>query len=513
MVRRGVLAVGVCSMCILGCGSSTRGPGTMGAGGPDSGVPGAAALSVSPTAQRVLAGSGAVSLRATLVGDSVPIGWTLSGPGTLGPSSGPQTTYTPPATVDAETTATVTANAGPRLRSAVTITVVPSTEVDVAGRVVGLLGNGLTGLTVAIGDRTTTTGADGRFSIPGVTPPYDLAIVLSGTPVMAGLYHGLTRPDPTLVFLFFVDSIGAKTGVISGTVSGGDPIPSDGEVTGAVFASPEASGVVSIGSRDYSLPLSWFGPATTIGTVHLLQWRTPMPGAPPTAYTAFGTVTAIRVTDGETVSVGNDPLYDPGAASISGTAVPPAGYQLFSKTLDLEFADDAILPIGGETNAETHFAFPVPRNITLTAVVTAAARLDGTGDTFRRESGITRGATDVTIVLPTPAVPSTPVDGGTGVSTSTDFRWRPLAGGVHLAIFNGEATKPSFYVVTAEASTHIPDLPALGAALPSASRYSWFVVGYAPFASVDAYTGIGALVPPIGSFEGSISDPRGFTTR
>ncbi len=510
MLRGPLLTIVLSSMCVLGCGNSARGN----AGGPDSGVPPAASLSVSPTSQRVVAGSGAVNLRATIVGATAPITWALSGPGTLGATSGGQTTYTPPATVDVETTATVTASAAPGLSAPASITVVPPAEVTVAGRVLGVPGNPLAGVTVAIGTRTTLTDADGHFSIPGVTPPYDLTLVAPGDPPMAGVYQGLTRPDPTLVFVLF-DGLGTShSGVVSGSVTGGDPIPSAGEFTRAVFSSPEATGLVTLDSKDFTLPLAWFGPTTTIGTVHLLQWKSAERGAPPTADTAFGTVTAVRVTDGETAPAGEIPLFDPGAASISGDVVPPAGATVISKDLALEFADHATLPLGADASNDSHFTLQVPANITLTAVVTAVAEFFATGSlTFRREPGIARGATAVSIVLPAAALPSAPADESTGVSPSTEFRWSQVPGGVYLILFNGPGTKPSYYVVTAGTSTRIPDLTALGAGLPSASRYAWFVVRYAPFASVDEYTRLGSLLPPVGNLEGSVSLPRGFTTR
>ena len=109
------------------CGPSAA-PGTPG---------GTASLTVAPEAQRVLAGTGGITLRATLVGDTTPMAWALSGPGTIGATSGPETTYTPPSSVDAETLAAVTASAGTGLSAAVQITVAPAAGMDVTGRVVG----------------------------------------------------------------------------------------------------------------------------------------------------------------------------------------------------------------------------------------------------------------------------------------------------------------------------------------------------------------------------------------
>jgi hypothetical protein len=514
---RGLSPTATLSLLLFACAAPPGGAsvGTPDAGGqsPDAGGSPAAALSVSPQARTVLAGAGPVQFTATLSGSPRPITWTLAGPGTLDASSGSTTSYTPPRTIDAATTATVTASAGTALVAAATVTILPaSTTIDVAGRVVGIPGNGLAGVTVAIGTLTAVTDADGRFSIPDVTPPYDLALVAPGSPPMAGLYQGLTRPDPTLVLLFFLAPGEPHTGVVSGRVFGGDPIPSDGEFTGVVFSSPEATGLLTLTSRDYTLPLAWFGPETTFGTVYMLRWKSPGPGRPPTEYVSFASTTAVRVTDDQT-SDGSLQPFDAGTASISGEVVAPAGVTLISKSLSLEFSDHALFPLGSDQNAETRFNFVVPDHITLTAVVTAIAEFPSGAATFRRQSGIARGANDVAVVLPTPALQSTPADGSTGVSASTEFRWSPLEGGVHLVVFNGPGTKPSFYVVTGESGTRIPDLSTLGAALPPASPYSWFVVGIAPFGSVDDYTGTGFLIPPVGSLDESISDIRRFTTR
>ena len=109
-------------------------------------------------------------------------------------------------------------------------------------------------------------------------------------------------------------------------------------------------------------------------------------------------------------------------------------------------------------------------------------------------------------------MPSTPADGASGVSPGTEFRWSAFAGGIHLVVFDGQGASPSYYVVTRETSTRIPDLTALGAAFPAGAFYDWFVVGIGPFASVDDFTGTGTLLPRVGSFDESVSDFRFFVT-
>ena len=92
---------------------------------------------------------------------------------------------------------------------------------DVHGRVVGPTGVALSGLSVGIGETTAVTDADGRFSIPGVVPPYDVNVVLAETRLYVGRYEGLTRPDPTLTFLL-------STAPVSRTPRP-SPAPSPGE--------------------------------------------------------------------------------------------------------------------------------------------------------------------------------------------------------------------------------------------------------------------------------------------
>lgn len=88
---------------LLGCAGSS------GTGGPDGGNP---SLSVSPTSRRVVAGGSPVNFTSTLVDATGTVSWALSGPGSIDPTTGSSTSYTPPASVGAATTATLTATYG-----------------------------------------------------------------------------------------------------------------------------------------------------------------------------------------------------------------------------------------------------------------------------------------------------------------------------------------------------------------------------------------------------------------
>src|SRR5215468_9215839 len=76
----------------------------------------------------------------------------------------------------------------------------PLATIDVQGRVVGPTGAALSGLTVRIGQKSAVSGAEGRFSIAGVVPPYDLNVTSGGTSPFVGRYEGLTRADPAITF-------------------------------------------------------------------------------------------------------------------------------------------------------------------------------------------------------------------------------------------------------------------------------------------------------------------------
>jgi hypothetical protein len=83
-------------------------------------------LTVSPTAHTVVAGGAPQAFTATLENASDTISWTLDPDvGSIAPTTGPTTTYTPPASVTEATQVTLTATAGSLTAEAV-ITVEPT---------------------------------------------------------------------------------------------------------------------------------------------------------------------------------------------------------------------------------------------------------------------------------------------------------------------------------------------------------------------------------------------------
>jgi hypothetical protein len=81
-------------------------------------------LVISPGSLTITSGSTAAGFTATETGATNTIAWSLAGPGTISATSGPTTSYTPPAGLAASTTATLTATAG-TLTANATITINP----------------------------------------------------------------------------------------------------------------------------------------------------------------------------------------------------------------------------------------------------------------------------------------------------------------------------------------------------------------------------------------------------
>jgi len=386
----------------------------------------------------------------------------------------------------------------------------PGSLEDVHGRVVGPTGVALSGLSVGIGDKTAVTDADGGFSIPGVVTPYDVNVVLAGTTLSVGRYEGLTRPDPTLTFLLLFSTGEPNTATIAGTVSGGEPIGTASLFTTAFFTTPDVRfdlTTIGITSRNnpFTLPVSWFGPEAISGTLHVLQFAAPRPGDPPTAYTGYGTHSALAVARDGALTGADVALVTPGNATIAGTIVPPDGYRVLEKTLGLEVSGLTAVPLGHVDDGDTDFIFTVPEGIAASAAVTVNAEGNGAGTTSRRVSGITAGSTDVSISLPSPARPIAPEDGAL-VSAGTVFTLNPLQHAVHVVMLSGGPGAPAYSIVTGAASVRLPELP-------SGSTYHWFVAALGPSDGIDAFTGGANFFPAVGEAFQTVSATRSFVVR
>lgn len=363
---------------------------------------------------------------------------------------------------------------------------------------------------VIAGLPATTTDANGAFSIPGVTPPYDITVVISASK-LGIIYRGLTRPDPTLVNL--LSAVAApNSATISGTVSGGAGYPQPANRTsGVVFVATEATGGAAPNNTTgaYTMPLGWEGATTITGVLHALQWETNAAGMPQ-AFNGYTSKSGVTVSSGGTFAGQNLAMTTVTGATVSGTITVPATVTLAQKFLRLQFSSDRSLQLGSETGSATAFTYNVP-TVTGTTISIAATGMGGGGSSSTIKAGITPGATNVALALIEVPQLSLPVNAATNVTTTTPFSWTAAASVVSVLIFNGPAGQPDYLIFTGAASTTIPDLNSLGLGLPAGVSYTWNVTLIGPHASLDAAAGSNGFMP-LGDQLSAGSSSRTFTT-
>jgi hypothetical protein len=380
--------------------------------------------------------------------------------------------------------------------------------VTVTGKVVGQNGQAVAGVPVLVpGKVSTNTDASGNFSIANVTTPYDINVVDAANK-QALVYKGLTRTDPTLVFLGSTPGT-ARHGTINGQVSGPGFTPNQGanDVTRVVFASPETAGSTTTGVSGLFGPvnLTWYGPTATTGNLYALQWTKDANSLPvANGYKGYRTRSGIAVNDGSTLNNQFDTLQTVPTTQFTATVTIPAAYTLSSKSLFLRVSQFAIISLLGDATPNATLSYYTP-NVGGATLLLQATAIKGAGNgTVYYKNGAGPGATGVAVTIPAAPDLSLPVDAATGVDTTVTFSWTPMTGAIHLLIFTS-ASNPGYIILTAGTSASIPNLKGLGLGLPSAQTYTWQVYGIGPFATADDAAGAAG-------FLGALSSPTSLTT-
>jgi hypothetical protein len=363
----------------------------------------------------------------------------------------------------------------------INITVPGGATITVNGSVRDAEGQPVGGAAVIIPGRPAVTSAsDGSFSIAGVTTPYDITFIVS-TSNLANTYRGLTRPDPTLHFLFYVFST-PNTASISGAV----PVVA-GRTTRVLYVSGERSWYTTASGGTYALSVSWYGSTTTLaGKIYVIRWVTAT--GIPTSYDAYGdrdqTVSAGGTFTGINFTAGQ--LTDPAEMNISGAVTrPSASYNLTQRTLFIGFGSSITYVAGESGTLGDNLSYTVPSIAGATFGIDAYASFGGRTTEYLK-SGIAAGAQSVSIPLEEAPQLTLPVNGGTGVDTTTSFLFSQGGGtGVNFAQVSGTSTDPTFLTLTASNSFNIPNLAQQGLGLPANRSYSWRVLKLFPFASMN----------------------------
>lgn len=392
--------------------------------------------------------------------------------------------------------------------------------ITVSGTVIGANNQPQSGVPVIIIGTTipsVNTDASGKFTISNVTTPYNIAVVDAASK-RSLVYKGLTRSDPTLVWLGLSPGV-AHNASLTGTIypSSSYPEPLTGRRSRVAFASPEAASGTNVNGTTgtYAVGATWYGSTTTTGTVYALQWNYDGSGIP-SSYQGFGMRSGITLLDATTNPNGNDTMSAVSSATLSGTVTVASGYTLAQKSLSVVFANKGSISLLSDNSAAAVFSYTAP-SITGASMYLTAVSTKSTGTSVAFKLGLAPNATGVALSVPAAPELSLPVNATTGVTKSNLFSWTPVPNAVHLVLFNGPGGQPSYLVLTAAAADSIPDMSAAGLGLPASTSYTWYVYSFGPLGSTDAAAGssgfLGALVGlPLGDGFYGFSANRTFTT-
>ncbi len=396
-----------------------------------------------------------------------------------------------------------------------------SQTITVGGFVKDLDGEPVAGVPVIIkGKAPVTTDANGGFAVSNVSKPYEARVIFS-TDQAAIVYQGLTRSDPTLIY------VGVTSNSKSATISGSVP-PAAGKVTRVFFISGTMSWSTTADQVTglYTLGINWKGSANSVsGDLQALRWTQNTSGMP-VEYDAYGFEDNLTVSAGGTFPNNNfiaADLTDPAEQNISGSIIRPlSSYVLNSKALRLYFGN-AEISLGYESgvNLSDNFSYVVPSITGATFGVDVNATLNATPTdrhTYYGKRGITGGSSGITINLASSPQLNIPAHNGSGIDTTTQFLWTKGSGGGICLLYISPTmfgTGPSFWIFTATNTASIPNLAPQGLGLPSNISYRWSVAQVFPVASIDDAASSNFLQQTSGGSEGgqANSEEFAFTTK
>jgi len=373
------------------------------------------------------------------------------------------------------------------------------------------------GATVLVAGRDlVTTDADGRFALKEVTKPYDVTAVTSDGRA-AVTYLGLSRPDPTL--LLPVASFPAslqRYGDVTGTVTGGAGFPQPGNHRAAVvFLSPEAvrQGVVSGTDGSYRLSPRWLGPSATVGSLQALQWEYDPATNLPVRYTGYGARTGATVMDGGSLFGQDLQLAPVGTGALTGSVTLPPGAVLVGKSVSLVIGTlsggAALWALFQDTVKALGFSYAAPEvpgeGIQVSALATMGEARVEAGKLLASAS-----ASGVTVTLPPVVELGQPAEGAPDVGAGTRLTWNRINRAVYVIQLGPMTAGPTYWIFTADTTTTIPDLTAVGAGLPAGAAYSWAVLALTPFDDLNQAAGP-ANVATTGDWTTSVSATRHLT--
>ncbi|MDI6804341.1 MAG: carboxypeptidase-like regulatory domain-containing protein [Bacteroidota bacterium] len=395
----------------------------------------------------------------------------------------------------------------------------PLGPITISGFVKDYFGMPVSGAAVIIpGKSAVTTTAAGTFSIPNVTVPYDISVVVS-TGKVAMIYKGLSRPDPKLLYLYFSGT--SKSAAITGSV----PVAIGKTskiyfVSGSYFSSTTADPTTGA----YSFYGYWYDTSSTSNAkLFFLRYSTDGTGIP-TIFDGYASK-SLSVQNGASYTSQNFPtsdIVDPPDVTVSGVVSMPTGFSLSSRRLYIIF-DNAKISLRSDPTpiTSTSFDYAVPNIAGVQFGIRASAYKTSTpsdiGTSFTK-LGINAGSTNVNVTLESSPRLALPPNNSPNIDYNSEFTWSQGTGdGVNLVQINSSiSNNPVYYIFTRESNLKIPDFSTHGLGLPPNTTYSWYVYRYLPIPSTDyaaSNTFVKWLREMTSDFGYSYSESFTFTTK
>lgn len=366
---------------------------------------------------------------------------------------------------------------------------------DVTGIVVDEYGEPMAAVTVtASGGAPVVTAADGTFTFTDMTVPYDVTVV-DITNSLGHRFEGLTTSEPRIMPASAVTSglAGDLGADVSGTLSHASLIPVpmghmamvcieglSGIATGCDLLQPGESG--------YAFSANWFAPAGLNARVRAYVYATDASDKP-TAVVASGAAgpAVLSNTDNEVLNIALTDTSN--QASVALTATAPPGFDLASEVLISHYSDFSSIAFSSGTpdSATETLIAPFFSGAPLSVYVRADPTAPGVNSTTVGWSvGLAPGET-VSMALLQPPTGISPVEGATGVTTTSDFVVANPSGGVLTFILQPGAggTGPTFVTTTVSTTANFPDLSTFGMGLPASADYIWGVIASHDLSDVD----------------------------
>ncbi len=377
---------------------------------------------------------------------------------------------------------------------------------NVAGRVVGPVGNGLADVPVIVAGQRTQTDSMGRFTA-SVAGPYELVVAYAAANGnRAVVIEGLTRSDPVVV----VAAKGAPSGTVmmTGTLQGSYVSPQPSNMSTGVDAFSSDLSVLlqeqTPTGSPFHWPLAWGGPSQ--GTLDIVALQYASDGGVATSFSGFASVKQ-AVSDGQSLSIPL-PLAPVTLSTLSGTATPANGFTIGTFSLAvhgsadpysadrLDFSSQEVI-----SKSPVSFSLPVPDlgpefGITL-FVDTTNSSSQATSSAY-----VANATSPVDVKLLPASVITSPLPSGmlgspsqaTGITMSTPFSWTSVPNATYRVSFTPSgAAVATLDIYTNSTSITLPDLSAVAMPWMSGATYDWRVDTFSPCTVDDAATFLGRL--------------------